>query len=296
MVYKSYFIFFITILSCSSAALADDQRYRVELLILRHLEGVSDRQPETSLRDFSTAIDLMPPTAEPPDETPALGQAMPADIASGADVGNAQEAAAENAPDEDLEPLPPAIVLNENRSDMMQQVWRRLRSSAAFRPEFYMSWEQADREPYPQVRIHDLVLLLEEDPWAEQRAAATESAATAGFVFSDAGTSPPDTPDTETASGLPDPLRFYAIDGQARFRKSRFLHLDLDIEIRTLLPADEGADSAAFQVIPIHQSRQVQTLELEYFDGPVYSVLAYITRVESDPETGSPQPESEAGG
>ena len=270
----------ILLLAGCQSAFGDDRYYRIELLVMRHLDGVPDGQAVDSLRDFTSALDLMPPETPPVDENhsgaaPALAETAPPTAVEGSLVVG-QESADPSIEVE--EPPQPAAILVEERSDLMQQVWRRLRSSAGFRPEFYMSWEQPDREPYPAIRIHDLVVVQEEDPWAEQRA-ATELP-------------PADSP------LLPPPIRFYAIDGEARFRRSRLLHLDLDLEIRTPLADDSTSapggslnapevrqlSAQVFQLISIRQSRPVQTQQLEYFDGPVYSVLAYITQVDAWPD------------
>jgi hypothetical protein len=109
----------------------------------------------------------------------------------------------------------------------------------------------------------------------------------------------------ETAIETPNPIRYYRIDGTTTFRKTRFLHLDLDIEIRTPLASEEfpqpaappydvdatnlGTRAPAYQVSTIHQSRQVQIQDMEYFDGPVFSVLTYVTRVGSGAEDESGQ-------
>jgi hypothetical protein len=101
----------------------------------------------------------------------------------------------------------------------------------------------------------------------------------------------------DTVPGL---VRYFHLDGTARLRVSRFLHLDLDIELRE--PAEGGAQYAALQPEPgqsvagalppkaytvhaIRQSRQLQLENLQYFDGPVIAVLALVSRVEPLPES-----------
>jgi hypothetical protein len=51
----------------------------------------------------------------------------------------------------------------------MQEAWRRLRLSAPFRPQQYLSWEQGNQEPFPALRIHDLEVVLVKDPKARER-------------------------------------------------------------------------------------------------------------------------------
>ena len=117
----------------------------------------------------------------------------------------------------------------------------------------------------------------------------------------------PDDPATLlTPDRLPPPKHFYALDGTISLVRSRFLHLYLDLQQReavfapagapevihmprglrtmpTAPPGDAvGADPAptAFRVFSMEQSRQVRTGQVEYFDGPVLGVLAYVTEIE----------------
>ena len=90
-------------------------------------------------------------------------------------------------------------------------------------------------------------------------------------------------------------------------RRSRFLHLDLDLQIREAVfeaeteparlgllsagytePADDDEAPAeepkpsSFLLHDLVQSRQVKTGRMEYFDSPVLGVLAYISTVEPE--------------
>ena len=110
---------------------------------------------------------------------------------------------------------------------------------------------------------------------------------------------------------LPAPRHFYALDGTVSLVRSRFLHLHVDLQqreaiydaapqqpvllprgMRTMPPATPGPDAedpaaqpvpSAFLVFDMEQNRQVKTGQVEYFDGPVLSVLAYITAIEPEP-------------
>ena len=89
-------------------------------------------------------------------------------------------------------------------------------------------------------------------------------------------------------------------------RRSRFLHMELDLELREAI-FDEMAMTRAliaqeqfegenpetntetelprtrsFLIHILLQSLKVKTARIEYFDGPVVSVLAYISSVEID--------------
>jgi hypothetical protein len=119
-------------------------------------------------------------------------------------------------------------------------------------------------------------------------------------------------PESALLERLPPPRLFYALDGTVSLVRSRFLHLYVDLQQRegiydpapqqpvllprgmrtppaaTPAPDPEIATSdpvpTAFRVFDMTQSRQVKTGQVEYFDGPVLSVLAYITAIEPEAE------------
>ena len=94
------------------------------------------------------------------------------------------------------------------------------------------------------------------------------------------------------------------LDGKASLVRSRFLHLDLDLQIRepvfetdpfndesepALLPAanPDGLVTGTapprptgFEFHHLNQRRQVRSGRMEYFDSPVIGVLAWITPIE----------------
>ncbi len=257
------------LLLSSQTAHAQEQRYRVELLVLRHLDGHSAAQPATGLTDFSSALDLLaPPDAGLPQEPVEL---LPAQPGAGP---------------------PPAILLRQTPGEVMQQAWQRLRSANGLRPELYFSWEQSISAGAPEIRIHDQVLVAEPSPYLDEQSVAAfkpAGSAGAGFEanaeFADAGL-------------LPGSPQYYRLDGTARLRVARFLRLDLNIEYRE--PLDESLQhgapmpassapgqlepAAGYTVYTIRQSRQLQIQDLQYFDGPAIAVLATVTRVEPLPE------------
>ncbi len=248
---------------------AADPGYRVELLVLRHLDGQAELLPQTTLRDFSAALDLLLPPAEPAAEEPALAGGTPVQGVE------AQPLPAEEQPQ--AADAAVQILLVETQSDEMQLTWQRLRGSSAYRPELYLSWQQPGQEPYPLIRLHDQEVLIEDDPYAGLRMNADGDAESADIA-------------------LFEPTRFYRLDGTARLSRSRFLHLDLDIEYREPLSGDAAqaqppaaADQAygetaprptAYLVHTLQQSRQVQIEHMEYFDGPVFGVLALVSRID----------------
>ena len=269
------------LLLSSQAAHGQEQRYRVELLVLRHLDGYSAKEPTAALEDFSAALDLLAPPAENSPSGQADLPGVPAGIHS-ADQSGAQSG---NGPQ-------PPVALQETPGEVMQQAWRRLRSANGLRPELYFSWEQAASAGSPEIRIHDKDLIFEQDPYASLQDAAAFQPAGATRAQADSGNADAEAvrADLKPESGAPGLVEFFRLDGTAKLRVSRFLHLDLDIELRE--PADAvpqqetvqpGADTPrpmAYAVYAIRQSRQVQIQDLHYFDGPVIAVLAVVSRVE----------------
>jgi hypothetical protein len=294
------------------SASAQDKRYRIEIIVLSHLQHDAVPLETDWLRDFSEATDFLYVPEE--DEEDAEGEeaetgSAPEDMtgASGDDLLPGADPVA----GEEAEPDPlTAVVHIETMSEIMQESWRRLRLSAPFRPEQYLSWEQGANEPFPLLRIHNEDIVLLDDPYADLRAEPEQGAEDAEgetgepIVFSDQGSILPGDPEQEEELELPEPTRFHQIDGTVMLKRSRFLHLDLDLELReavfdemamtrALILKEEGdgqeefedgefemPQPSSFLVHSMKQSRQVKTARMEYFDGPVLSVLAYITPIE----------------
>jgi hypothetical protein len=331
MFYRYYLIFLITILLVPGAVSGADSRYRVEVLVLKHLQSDAEARQLDWLRDMSAhSLDLMQP--EPEESEDEGSETDPGDTATTARQAPGEEESdqlseltatgldADALPEEDI-PFAD-VVLVETMSDAMQDAWRRLRLSAPFRPEQYLSWEQGGEAPFPALRVHNTEVLMIDDPFAELRAAANgEIISSFGnpqqpFVFGDLET--PELLSDGEATGdsvaisdaetdeqdeeevpFPDPTLYYQLDGTVTLRKTRFLHIDLDLEHREALydPLElEAALSAqnraedeqpempiptSFLVHPLVQSRQVKTQRMEYFDGPYLGVLVYLTAVEA---------------
>ncbi len=239
-----------------------------------------------------------------------------------------QETDAELLPEENQPEDPWAdVVTVQEMSDVMREAWRRLRLSAPFRPEQYLAWEQSADDPFPSLRIHDQEVILIDDPYAELREtdadeAEEDAAEDLGVklqegegrpvVFTDQGSLLPGNANDVTIEDalrklaeepeLPDPTLFYRLDGTVMLRRSRFLHLDIDIELRQAV-FDEQALTAApvlseesepgesepplpssFLIHQIKQNRQVKSQRMEYFDSPVLGVLLWITPFELEDE------------
>jgi hypothetical protein len=279
MRYSNYLILFIICLLNATPILAQDTRYRVELLVLTHLQHDQEPREHRHLEDYSPATDFLTPP-DPEDEDEEEGIADAEGTIAAEETGEVVE-----------EPDPNALIHIEDMSEVMREAWRRLRLSAPFRPQQYLSWEQGNEAPFPTLRIHDPEVIMVVDPYAEQRLELLEQEQSP--VFADAAGI--DALDQAEEPGLPDPIVFYRLDGAVTLKRTRFLHLELDLQLREALwdeesPAPAGAiapepekpQPSAFLVQALQQSRQVKSGRMEYFDGPVLSVLAFITSIKVD--------------
>jgi hypothetical protein len=293
MKYHYYLILFIVCLLKPGPVLAQDTRYRVEVLVLTHLDHNQEPKEIKHLADFSAATDFLTPPEEEPEEGTVEEGIAEQEIIE-------EEDEAEQLPEE---PDPNALVHIEEMSDVMREAWRRLRLSGPFRPEQYLAWEQGSEEPFPALRMHDLAVVMVNDPYAELRRELMEQALEEAVdeeqttVFADAAGL--DALSETEEPELPDPTLYYRLDGAITLKRTRFLHLGLDLQLREaiwddgmpVVPAGnetelEQAVPSAFLVHGLQQSRQVKTRRMEYFDGPVLAVLAFITSIKV--EAGDP--------
>ena len=242
-------------------SLAQDDRYRVELLVLTHLNQPAEPRESAWIKDYSAALDFLT-TPEPEEEVidpcadenlladsaeTALGSEIVDTVAAGqldtpVQPGTSVEPGLTQAdvPEEEEEPDPNAVFPVTEMSDTMQEAWRRLRLSAPFRPQQYLSWEQGSNEPFPRLRLHDAEIVDSDDPYARERferellAAEAELEAEAGGQVEQQPDCPPaalpDEPPAEPE--LPEPNLFYRLDGEVVLRRNRFLHLDIDLQLR----------------------------------------------------------------
>lgn len=289
MIYKILLILFLILLDGLGPVFAQETRYRVEILVLRHLEQNVEPFERLELPDFSMATDFLTPVAEDAeekDESPEAADTMEQPLADAAEDATLEIA------DLTEPPLDPNRLIHiEEMSSVMQETWRRLRLSGPFRPEQYLSWEQGNQEPFPSLRMHDLTVVMIDDPWAESRPQAGDTAT----VFADAGGLDAAANGGMEGPALPDPVIYYRLDGTVTLRRSRFLHLDLDLQFREPvwtqdIPVAPGGGNtekqpvqpSSFRVYALKQSRQVRTGRMEYFDGPFLGVLARITQIEGE--------------
>ena len=189
---------------------------------------------------------------------------------------------------------PAAPMKLEVMSSTMQDAWRRLRLSATYRPLLFASWEQSRIDYHPPVRLHDEELIAKQVHFPYEVA----------FV------------DLQSVDMFEDYMApYYRLDGTVQLQRTRFLHLNLDLEFRQdLLPrplSEAGAngfslaaplepesvddDQAPVQgsrenienalglspgpalVHGLKQTRQIRTGQMQYFDTPYLGVLVRVT-------------------
>lgn len=218
-----------------------------------------------------------------------------------------------NVPELTESSLPDDLTVLLDKSERMEAVWHRLRTSKGYRPLVYSSWVQNNIDYYPPFRIHDEVVL------------DSQIRAPTNIVVADLQAQ--------------DPLHafrstFYRLDGSVQLRLSRFLHINLDLEYRvpaknpkrTADPAfspqisrgnamdgenmlnnnarqyqaassdiaagsvTPGAGSRGIQELAEHdvyrlkQSRQIKTDRLQYFDSPWFGALILVIPIAADPQ------------
>ncbi len=263
----------LLILLVSSAVLADSGAYRVEVIVFRNLLTSATPAEVSELRSFS--------------RYPALEDTRRA-VSLAADRADVSEVQLPDELNEVLRSdLPDDLRMVNEKGNAMDTAWRRLRSSKSYQPVVYTAWEQNSIDYYPPVRIHDTQVI------------ATRLQAPTPIMLADL-----------TA---PDPLAayrstFYQLDGGLQLRRSRFLHVHLDLEIREKM--SQGPTGAGIQglgnshgeigsfmnrpetyaVFTLKQNRQVSTGEMQYFDTPYFGALVYVTAVEANQATGGPVP------
>jgi len=191
--------------------------------------------------------------------------------------------------------VPAAPVQLKVMSNMMQDVSRRLRLSASYHPIMFASWEQTRIDYHPPVRLHDEELIAEQLSFPH------------GVAFIDLRK-------TDLFEDYLAP--YYQLDGTVQLQRTRFLHLNLDLEFRHSLlargTATTNSDTAGITGIivdmadinisqdgeiieseriedflgpspgpalvhALKQTRQIRTGQMQYFDTPYLGVLVRVT-------------------
>lgn len=248
----------LLLLLFSSAVLAESGAYRVEVIVFRNLLVAAESSVVSELRSFSRFPD--------PADTGQV-ESLPTDVADES-VLVAPGVLQDNMPDD--------LSIVTQKSDVMDNTWRRLRSSQKYRPLVYTAWDQNRIDYYPPIRIHNEQVI-------------------------DTQLRPP-TPVMVADLTAEDPLAayrstFFQIDGSLQLRRSRFLHLYLDLELREknenkageagiLIAGDTRPDAASdmdkagvYGVYSLRQNRQISTGQMQYFDTPYFGALVYVSNV-----------------
>jgi hypothetical protein len=248
----------LLLLLVSFAVPAETGAYRVEVIVFRNLLAASEMNEVLELRSFSGFPDLK--------DTRQI-EKMPVGQSNKPAVGLSEVLRGD---------LPDDLSIVTQKSDEMDNAWRRLRSSQNYRPLVYTAWDQNRIDYYPPMRIHNEQVI-------------------------DTQLRPP-TPVMIADLTSEDPLAayrntFFQIDGSLQLRRSRFLHLFLDLEIReknanntvdaeipgdgnTLI--DMGSDTdglGVYGVYTLSQNRQVSTGKMQYFDTPYFGALVYVSSI-----------------
>jgi hypothetical protein len=248
----------LLLLLVSFAALAETGAYRVEVIVFRNLLATTEINEALELRSFSEFPDL---------KDTGQVEKSPEDLANGPDAGLLGFLQGD---------LPDDLKIVTQKSGQMDNAWRRLRSSQNYRPLVYTAWDQNRIDYYPPMRIHN------------EQVIDTQLRPPTPVIIADLTSEDPLAAYRST---------FFQIDGSLQLRRSRFLHLFLDLEIReknanntvdaeipgdgnTLI--DMGSDTdglGVYGVYTLSQNRQVTTGKMQYFDTPYFGALVYVSSI-----------------
>jgi len=161
--------------------------------------------------------------------------------------------------------LPTDLQIITQKSTRMNDVWRRLRSSNSYQPLVHAAWQQNRTDYYPPMRIHD------------QRIIDTQLRPPTHILVADLAAEDPLAAYRST---------FFQLDGSVQLKRSRFLHLFLDLEFRQEEPqTDIGTmtDSSVNQnIFALKQNRQIRTGRMQYFDTPFMGALVYVSAIRAN--------------
>ena len=248
-----------------SVAMAESGAYHVEVIVFRNLAVMAEADEVNELRSFSHLPSLE--KAVPPVELPDQLVEEPITVPS--------EEPAEDLPEPIRDDLPDELRVIIQKGVQMDGVWRRLRSSKNYQPLLYSAWEQNRVDYYPPMRIHDQTII------------DTQLHPPTHIMVADLLAGDPLAAYRST---------FYQLDGSVQLRRSRFLHLFLDLEYREQKPAlsaeqaffavsaDQAEDEndTAYSVFALKQNRQIRTRQVQYFDTPYFGVLVLVSPVNAE--------------
>lgn len=173
--------------------------------------------------------------------------------------------------------LPDDLRALADKSNRMKDVWRRLNSSDDYQTLTYASWEQNRTDYYPPMRVHDENIIF------------TEAIPAPSIAFAEVLTGRYPVVDSRT---------YYVLDGSIQLRRSRFLHLFLDLEYRADAAQNAQLPSAldfsdiparmenntgftrAQRIFKLKQNRQIRTGRMQYFDTPYLGALVFVSAIQ----------------
>ncbi len=301
MKYSAFFIVFAALFPAAIKAQQpehDTPVFRVEVILIAHANGQSDRRPADDLEDFSDLTDPLrraralaaeaawqerqreleleheEALIDPDDPRLALEviEALDALIA-GADEDAGMSAETGTYFDEDapIGPVLPETFLQlDELSDTMADAWHRLSTSGQFQPLSWRAWYQplSRQQLSPRVRVHDdeIIRIRWFNPERILPSLPLD----------------PLSRDFDLNAYLPE--SDYRLDGSFRLRQRQFMHVELDLVWRepaepSFGPLDSAfLNTADFEIHRLAQSRTVRTDRLEYFDSALFGVLVLIQR------------------
>ncbi len=192
-----------------------------------------------------------------------------------------------------------------------EAIWQRLERLAAYQPLTRLSYEQTVYDYHPAVRLHNEVVLAyaPDAPNRPTAALETDMPAVATRDAAEAAAL------SERTEAVPSAVPLYQLDGSIQLRRSRFLHVDLDLEYRLDGPAwalafpdqqalkpgfswvgeapeaasgdgfeEEPLETAPVTPIPfelhrLRQSRQIKSNTLQYFDSAFLGAIVRVSTI-----------------
>jgi hypothetical protein len=255
----------LLLLFLCSAAMAESGSYHVEVIVFRNLAEMAEADEVDELQSFShlPSLEEIVPPVELPDQLVEEPVAVPS------------EEQAEDLLEPIRDDLPDELRVIIQKGVQMDGVWRRLRSSKNYRPLLYSAWEQNRVDYYPPMRMHDQVVIN------------TQLRPPTHIMVADLSEGDPLAAYRST---------FYQLDGSVQLRRSRFLHLFLDLEYREQNPRlsaeqaffavsakqAEDENDTAYRVFALKQNRQIRTRQVQYFDTPYFGVLVLVSPVNAE--------------
>lgn len=294
----SYLLAPVLLLAPGMAVASSDPMpiYRVEVIVLVHLDGQSDRYRIDRARDYSSLTDpllkarqLSWVESETEDERSDDDTAVDWDRVNESldlDLPDALDDEAEAAASaDDAGPVQVLYPLTYHSLDQlgpeMRQAWRRLEDSGRYQALTWRAWHQplSRQAPSRPVRVHDETLI--QSHW----------------LALDPLLGRPNADNKNNTLGLVNtliPQILYRLDGSIRIRQRQFTHAEIELVWHD--PIDTGVGPLAsehlapggYEIHRINQSRTIRPERLEYFDSGWLGVLIRIEPWESPVQTRSP--------